>query len=75
MLYLYFGFEATMNINFFFELLLGLLYVLFNCGLNIKNKDKKLKETIARLKEIGENRQKKLDKDESIGEIMESDLA
>ena len=55
-----------MNINMFFELGLGLLFFIFNCGFKVGQKEKHLIETVRKLKEIGDSRKKKLDKDESV---------
>ena len=68
-LYYFFGYEKTMDINVFFELFLVVVFGVFNCGFKVYANEKRLIETIKKLREIGNNRTKTLAEDES--EIFE----
>lgn len=64
-LYLTVGFERTMDINMIAEFILAIVFYVFNCGTDVVQKEKNLKETVDKLKEIGERRKKRLENDES----------
>jgi len=53
-----FNFEHTMDCNMIFELFLAVLFIYYNCGRDVYPKDKNLRETVQKLKEIGDKSKK-----------------
>lgn len=46
------GYDHTMNAHIFFEIILAVLFILFNCGTGVFKKDREKKEAQGKMRDI-----------------------